>query len=137
MPFILQVSMSDATTPIGRAHAGLLVRFARRAPAAVKLKPGGVIRPFCEPAIATVDAPGVHLERHAAKRGDGIDHQERAVAGGADRFRAAVMAVATDGDVGLGPVPAASITRSRSRNSRSCPSTHGAGSNGGKVRPSD
>jgi hypothetical protein len=30
-----------------------------------------------------VDAPGVHLERHGAERGDRIDRQQRAVASGA------------------------------------------------------
>src|SRR5271156_5977536 len=33
-----------------------------------------------------VDAPCVHLELHAAKGGDGIDHQQRLVAGDAARF---------------------------------------------------
>jgi len=33
-----------------------------------------------------VDAPGVHLERHAAERRDRIDHQQRVVAGRAHRL---------------------------------------------------
>ena len=33
-----------------------------------------------------VDAPRIHLERHAAERSDRIDHEQRRVAGGLDRL---------------------------------------------------
>ena len=52
----------------------------------MKPRPGGVINPFLRAGHGDVDAPGIHLERNATERGDGVDHEQRVVAGGADRF---------------------------------------------------
>ena len=55
-----------------------------------KARPGGAIRPFCEPDMATSMPQASHLERHAAERGDGIDHEQsvvfRRLDGAADGF---------------------------------------------------
>src|SRR5438552_2933112 len=57
-----------------------------RAPAAVKLKPGGVISPFCEPAIAT-STPHASISNGKQRVGErdqraGIDVDRRLLHGG-------------------------------------------------------
>jgi hypothetical protein len=47
-------------------------------------RPGGSIRPFCEPGDRDVDAPGVVAIVDRAQRGDGVDQQQRGVPGGID-----------------------------------------------------
>ena len=53
---------------------------------ALKLRPGGSIMPFCEPADGDVDAPGVVLVFDRGEAGDGVDHQQRRMIGAVERF---------------------------------------------------
>ena len=53
---------------------------------ALKLRPGGSIMPFCEPADRDIDAPGVVLVFQRREAGDGIDHQQRRMLGAVERL---------------------------------------------------
>ena len=51
---VVLAALALGPVPVRRAQAGLLVQPSRaRSLAATKPRPGGVIRPFCEPDIAT------------------------------------------------------------------------------------
>ena len=53
---------------------------------ALKLRPGGSIMPFCEPADRNIDAPGVVLVFQRGQTRDGIDHQQRRMVGPIEGF---------------------------------------------------
>jgi hypothetical protein len=77
--------------PIRRAQAGTLVRGAGTVADRDERQAGRRHQPLLRRRHRDIDAPGIHLERHAAERRYRIDHQQRGMAGGldgaADRFQ--------------------------------------------------
>ena len=72
--------------PIGRAQAGLLVHLAGAVVGGDEAEARRRHQALLRAGHRDVDAPGVHLERHAAERGHRIDHEQRRMAGGLDRL---------------------------------------------------
>ena len=83
---VMRLALAEGPVPIGRAQVGGLVRFARARPGGGEAEAGRRHQALLRARHRDVHAPGVHLERHAAERGDGIDHQQRVMAGRAHRL---------------------------------------------------
>ena len=72
--------------PVGLGQAGALAAGSALSPSALKPRPGGSIRPFCEPADRHVDAPFVLPVVDRGERRDGVDHEQRRMAGPVERL---------------------------------------------------
>ena len=70
--------------PIGRAQIGLPVHLAGAVVGGDKAQARRRHQALLRSGHRNVDAPGIHLERHATKRGHGIDHEQGRVAGRLD-----------------------------------------------------
>ena len=67
--------------PIGRAQFGLLVHLAGAVVGGDEAEAGRRHQALLRAGHRDVDAPVIHLERHAAERGHGVDHEQRGMAG--------------------------------------------------------
>ena len=83
---VVHLAVAEGPVPIRRAHVGFFVRGERARTGGGETQTRRRHQAFLRTGHRDIDAPGVHLERHAAERGDGVDHQQRIVAGGAHRL---------------------------------------------------
>ena len=72
--------------PIGSAQVRLPVHFACAVAGGDESEAGRRHQALLRAGYGDIDAPGVHLERHAAERGHGVDHEEGGVAARLDSF---------------------------------------------------
>ncbi len=72
--------------PIGRPQSGRLMHLAGAVVGGDEAEAGRRHQALLRAGHGDVDAPRIHLERHAAEGGDRIDHEQRRVTGGLDRL---------------------------------------------------
>ena len=77
-------ALALAPVPVGRSQARSLVHFARAIVDRDEAEPRGRHQAFLRGGHGDVDAPRIHLERHAAERGHRIHHEQSIVLRGLD-----------------------------------------------------
>ena len=83
---VMLEALAFGPVPIGRSQAGGLVHLAGAVVGGDEAEAGRRHQAFLRSGHRDIDAPRVHLERHAAERSDGIDHEQRRVTGRLDRL---------------------------------------------------
>ena len=83
---VMLLAFALGPVPVARAQSGAAVGVQGVAPRGDEAETRRGHQALLRAGDGDVHPPGVHVERHGRERGDGVDHQERVVAGRIDRL---------------------------------------------------